>query len=185
MQRIPALDIANAPAASQDLLNAVKKKIGMAPNLYKTLAHSPAALQFALGQSEALAGGSLPTALREQIALVTAGVNECDYCASAHTLMGKGAGLAAGEMAHNLRGRSDNGKTQAALSFAAAVVKDQGRVSDAQLQAVRDAGYSEADVVEIVANVVANIFTNYFNHVAGTVIDFPVVVSRAPAPVQA
>jgi uncharacterized peroxidase-related enzyme len=185
MPRILALDITNAPVASQDLLNAVKKKIGMAPNLYKTLAHSPAALQFALGQNEALAGGSLSAALREQIALVTAGVNECDYCASAHTLLGKGAGLLAGEMAANLRGRSDNSKTQAALSFAAAVVTERGRVSDSQLQAVRAAGYGDAEVAEIVANVVANIFTNYFNHVAGTAIDFPVVLTKAPESAQA
>jgi uncharacterized peroxidase-related enzyme len=182
MQRIPALDIANAPAASQDMLQAVKKKLGMAPNIFKTLAHSPAALQFALGQSEALASGSLSPALREQIALVTAGANECDYCASAHTLMGKNAGVSADEMARNLSGHSGNAKTQAALTFASVIVKERGQVSDAQLQAVRSAGYGDAEVVEIIANVAANVFTNYFNHIAGTVIDFPVVKSAQPVP---
>jgi uncharacterized peroxidase-related enzyme len=181
MPRITALAIADAPVASQDMLAAVKKKIGMVPNLYKTIAHSPAALQFALGHGEALAGGSLPAALREQIALVTAGANECDYCASAHTLMGKGAGLAADEMAKNLRGSSTSTHTQAALDFAMAIVKNRGRVSDVQLKAVRAAGYDEAQIVEIIANVVANIFTNYFNNVADTDIDFPVVRSAAVA----
>jgi uncharacterized peroxidase-related enzyme len=160
MQRIPALTTATAPAASKPMLEAVQKKLGMVPNLLKTFAHSPAVLQYYLAGSEALSASALPAALREQIALVTAGENECDYCASAHTLMGKGAGLDSAEMAGNLRGRSDNAKTQAALAFAAAIVSERGRISDAQLQAVRAAGYAEAEVVEIVAVVVANIFTN-------------------------
>lgn len=157
------------------MLEAVHKKLGMIPNLIKTFAHSPAVLKYYLAGGEALGDGALPTALREQIALVTAGANGCDYCASAHTLVGKAAGLTAAEMADNLRGQSGNVKAQAALDFAVAVVAARGRVSDAQLQAVRAAGYADAEVVEIVANVVSNIFTNYFNHVAGTVIDFPVV----------
>jgi uncharacterized peroxidase-related enzyme len=132
-------------------------------------------LQFYLQQGEALAGGSLPAQLREQIALVTAGSNGCDYCASAHTLMGKGAGLAADEMAKNLQGRSGDAKTQAALDFAKAIVQSRGQVTDVQIQAVRSAGYSEADVVEIVAHVATNLFTNYFNLIAGTVVDFPPV----------
>ena len=181
MQRIPALTTATAPALSQPMLEAVGKKLGMVPNLFKTFAHSPAVLQYYLAGSEALGNGVLSGALREQIALVTAGANECDYCASAHTLMGKGAGLAAGEMNNNLRGQSSNIKTQAALDFAKAIVNSRGQVSDAQLQAVRAAGYGDAEVVEIVAVVAANIFTNYFNHIAGTVIDFPIVRSTAQA----
>jgi uncharacterized peroxidase-related enzyme len=183
MQRIPALTIAAAPTLSQPMLQAVKSKLGMVPNLFKTFAHSPAVLQYYLAGSEALATGILSPALREQIALATAGANECDYCASAHTLMGKGTGLGASEMSKNLRGGSDNAKTQAALEFAAAIVNDRGQLSDAQLQAVRTAGYDDAEVVEIVANVATSLFTNYFNHIAATVIDFPVV--RATADVAA
>ena len=175
MQRILALDPSTAPAASKDLLNAIQKKLGMVPNLFKTLAHSPAVLQSYVRQSEALAGGSLSPALREQIALVTAGTNGCDYCASAHTLMGKGAGLKQEEMANNLRGSADNAKTQAALDFAKAIVLNRGHVTDDEIKAVRGAGYSEAELVEIIAHVSANLFTNYFNHIAKTVIDFPFV----------
>jgi uncharacterized peroxidase-related enzyme len=181
MPRIAALSLATAPSLSRPLLEAVQKKLGMVPNLLKTFAHSPAVLNYYLCGSEALAGSALSAALREQLALVTAGANACDYCASAHTLMGKGTGLAADEMADNLRGRSDDRKTKAALDFATAIVQERGRVSDAQLQAVRAAGYDDAEVVEIVAVVAANIFTNYFNHVAGTVIDFPVVEAAATA----
>jgi uncharacterized peroxidase-related enzyme len=184
MTRIQVLDVSAASASAQPMLEAVKKKLGMVPNLFKTFAHSPAVLQYYLSGSEALAGGALSAALREQIALVTAGANTCDYCASAHTLMGKGAGLAATEMASNLQGRASDTKTQTALNFSAAIVQERGRVSDADLQAVRAAGFSEAEVVEIVANVAANIFTNYFNHVADTAVDFP-LVSTKPMPLAA
>jgi uncharacterized peroxidase-related enzyme len=175
MQRINALDVSAAPADSKILLDAVHKKLGMVPNLFKTFAHSPAVLNFYLKQGEALATGVLPAALREQIALVTAGTNQCDYCASAHTLMSKGAGVDATEATANLQGHSSNAKTQAALTFAKTIVDHQGRVTANQLQAVRTAGFGDAEIVEIIAHVSMNIFTNYFNHIAETVIDFPLV----------
>jgi len=179
MQRIHALDPAAAPAASRPLLAAVQKKLGATPNLFTTLAHSAAGLQFYLHQSESLASGSLPAKLREQIALATAGVNGCDYCASAHALLGKGVGVSAEEAAKNLRGVASDGRVQAALAFTRAVIDKRGRVSDEQLKTVRDAGYSDAEIVEIVAHVAMNIFTNYFNHVAGTEVDFPFLSAAA------
>ena len=175
MQRISALETSNTPAASQAMLDAVKAKIGMVPNLFKTIAHSPAALQFYLQQSEALAGGVLSAPLREQLALTSAGENLCDYCASAHTLMGKGAGVKEQELSENLRGRSNDAKTQAALNFAKAIIVNRGQISDKQIDAVRSAGFSDAELVEIIAHVGLNIFTNYFNLVARTVVDFPLV----------
>ncbi|HWJ17257.1 MAG TPA: peroxidase-related enzyme [Geobacterales bacterium] len=173
MQRINALTPSTAPAAAKTLLDAAHKKIGMLPNLYATLAHSPAALQAYLQQTEALTAGVLAPALREQLALVTAGVNGCDYCASAHTLLGKRAGLPAGEAASNLKGQSADTKTQAALDFASAILSSRGHVSDAQLQHVRAAGFNDAQIVEIVAHLAMNTFTNYLNNIAKTVIDFP------------
>ena len=175
MQRILALTLTAAPAASRTLLEATQRKIGMVPNLFSTIAHSPAALAGHLHQSDALAGGVLTPVLREQLALVTAGENGCDYCASAHTLMGKGAGLTSAEAARNLQGHADNAKTQAALSFAKAILASRGQISDSQLAAVRSAGYSDAEVVEIVAHVGMNVFTNYFNNLARTTVDFPLV----------
>jgi uncharacterized peroxidase-related enzyme len=157
----------------------VQKKLGVTPNLFKTLAHSPAALGFYLQQSQALASGVLSPALREQIALATAGVNACDYCASAHTLLGKGVGVTAGEAAKNLHGVATDARVDAALKFARAIVEKRGNVSDTQLSNIRAAGYDDAELVEIVAHVAMNIFTNYFNHVAGTEVDFPLVRAAA------
>lgn len=179
MQRIRALELSSAPAESRPLLDAVQKKLSVTPNLFKTLAHSPAGLQAYLQQSQALSSGALTAKLREQIALATAGANDCDYCASAHTLIGKGVGVSVDEAGNNLRGVASDERAQAALSFARAVIDTRGHVSDAQLKTVRDAGYGDAEIVEIVANVAMNIFTNYFNDVAGTEVDFPFVRAAA------
>jgi len=180
MSRIPALDPVQATGKNAQLFPAVKAKIGMVPNLMRTLGQSPAALEAYLGFSGTLATGVLPAKLREQLALVVAETNACDYCLSAHSLMGKGAGLTADTIVEARRGQAADPKTDAILKFAAAVVEARGQVSDERLAAVRAAGASDAEIIEVVAHVALNILTNYTNNVARTVVDFPKV---APLPV--
>ena len=162
------------------MLDAVTKKNGRIPNLLQTLAHSPAALKFYLSQTEALAGGLLDIKLREKIALTAAGVNSCDYCASAHTLIGRSRGIDSDELASNLMGASKDTKTKAALDFTREMLNKRGKVADASLSELRNVGFMEAEIVEIIAHIGLNIFTNYFNHVAKTAIDFPFVSSSHP-----
>ncbi|MFI4873863.1 MAG: carboxymuconolactone decarboxylase family protein, partial [Blastopirellula sp. JB062] len=126
-----------------------------------------------LGFSQSLSSGRLPARLREKIALVVGETNHCDYCLAAHTLLGKGAGLSADDTLDARRGRSSDEQEQAALQFAQTIVNERGWVSDDAVLAVRQAGYDDGQIAEIVANVALNLFTNYFNHVAGTEIDFP------------
>ena len=175
MQRINRIDETRAPAEATELLAAVKSQMGLVPNILATMARSPATLGGYLKLSGAVAGGKLPGKLREQIALAVAGANSCDYCASAHTAIANGLGVDSDEASRNLRGRATDPRSEAALRFAVRVVETRGNVSDEDLAEVRSAGYSDEEVVEILANTVLNLFTNYFNHVAGTEIDFPVV----------
>jgi len=163
----------NPSPEAQKQLDNLKAKLGKVPNIFQTFAHSPAVLDFYLAQSQALSKTSLTPALREQIALTVAGANTCDYCASAHTVMAKGQGVAENEVKSNLSAKSSDSKTQAALEFAAKIVKNRAKVSDSDVDMVKKAGFTEAEVLEIVAVVAANIFTNYFNHVVDTDIDFP------------
>jgi len=182
MQRIPQLDPADAPQDVAATLAAVKAKLGVVPNIFKTMAQAPAVLNGYLAISGALGAGKLPAALREQIALVTAGVNACDYCASAHSALGKMAGLRSEEIARNLAGEASDTKVRAAITFAKKLVVDRGVVGDADIAAVKAAGYSDEEVLEILGHVAINLFTNYFNHLADTDIDFPVVeTARAAA----
>lgn len=182
MTRIKPVEPSKAQGKSRELLKAVKKQMGTVPNIFKGFAHSPAALEFYLSQSKALAEGVLNPKLREQIAVAMAGINQCDYCASAHTFLGKKAGVSESELAANLDGRSGDEKTEAALRFAKAIAETRGRLDDEDLQHVRDAGFSEAEIVEIIAHVSMNLFTNYFNNIAHTEVDFPRVnTTRRPS----
>jgi uncharacterized peroxidase-related enzyme len=149
------------------------------PNLIATMASSPAVARAYLGFAQALAGGTLPRRLREQIALVVGEANACSYCVAAHTALGRRAGLTEAETKEARRASSQDGKERAALVFARKVVQDRGVVADADVERLRRAGYTEGEIGEIVANVALSIFTNYFNHVVGTEVDFPAAPSLA------
>jgi uncharacterized peroxidase-related enzyme len=181
MPRLPTpASIEQAPAAAQPLLQAVKQQLGVVPNLFRLVATSPAALEGYLGLNGALAKGALEAPTRERIALAVAEVNGCDYCLSAHAYLGKNlAKLSDTEIAANRNGGSADAKADAAVRFAVKLVNARGHVSDSDLQAVRAAGYSDAQVIEIVLHVALNTLTNYVNEVAKTDIDFPVVTAKA------
>lgn len=173
MPRIAPLDPSDAQPAAQSMLENVNKALGVTPNMMKTLAHSPAALEAYLGFGQALGKGSLGGKLSEQIALAVAGANACGYCASAHTILGSKQGVSEDEARRNLEGESSDPKTQAALDFARTLVIKRGWATDADVKNVRDAGFSDGEVAEIIAHVALNTYTNYFNHVADPEIDFP------------
>lgn len=181
MARINPLDPANASAEVKATLDAVKTKLGSVPNLFLTFAVAPSVLNGYLALSGAAEAGALPARVREQIALVAAGANTCDYCASAHEVLGKMAGLSPEDIARAYKADAADAKARAALQFARRIIDLRGKVTDGDLQAVKSAGYTDGEVLEIVSNVALNIFTNYFNHVAGTEIDFPAVNSAAKA----
>jgi uncharacterized peroxidase-related enzyme len=174
--------VAASPAASQPLLNAVKAQLGSVPNLFRVVGSSPAALEGYLSLNAALGKGLLDAATRERIALAVAEFNGCSYCLSAHSFLGKNmARLADAEIAANRDGHSSDARAEAALRFALKVVEARGHVSDIDLEDVRLAGYTDAEIVEIVLHVALNTLTNYINEVARTAIDFPAVTARRAA----
>jgi uncharacterized peroxidase-related enzyme len=175
MTRIQPINYEQSTGKAKELLDAVKAKLGITPNMMKTMAQSPAVLEAYLNFSGALGGGNLSARMREQIALISAEINGCGYCASAHTAIGKMVGLDEDSILAARNGNAADAKTDAALKFARDVIVKRGEVSDADLHAVKDAGFSDGEVGEIVANVALNIFTNYFNEIARTDIDFPKV----------
>jgi uncharacterized peroxidase-related enzyme len=183
MSRIPTpAAIADAPEKSRPLLEAVNKQLGVVPNMFRLIATSPQALEGYLAMSGALGHGALPAATRERIALAVAEVNGCDYCLSAHTYLGKNlAKLDDAEITANRSGASNDPKADAAVRFAAQVAKTRGHVSDTDIAAVKLAGYTDAQAIEIVQHVALNTWTNYFNEVFKTEIDFPVITARQAA----
>jgi uncharacterized peroxidase-related enzyme len=183
MSRIAApATIEASPAASQPLLEGVKKSLGSVPNLFRTVGVSPAALQGYLGLNGALAKGRLNAATRERIAIAVAEINDCSYCLSAHSYIAKNlVKLDDREIAASRDAGSADPKVAAALRFAARVVNARGHVSDTDVAEVRAAGYDDAEVMEIVAHVALNTLTNYVNEIAKTDIDFPLVTAKRDA----
>lgn len=175
MSRIEMIDPNTAQGKVKELLEEIKKKSGRVPNILKTMAHSPVALQAYLGLSGAFAVAKLPPKVREQIGLAVGEDNQCGYCVAAHSAIGKHAGLTPEEIEEGRRARSRDPKTNAILVFAKKLSANRGNVTDPELAEVRKAGCSEEEILEIITAVALNLFTNYVNHVADTAIDFPKV----------
>lgn len=173
MPRIKPVDPSTATERTKEVLDQAQKKFGMVPNVIRGLANSPAAAQAYLNLGDALSHGLLSAKVREQIALVVAQSNGCQYCLSAHSAVGKMLGLQEEELAHSREARSSDPKTQAILRLARMLVEHRGNVHDTDLLQIRSARVTDGEIAEVVANVAQNMLTNYFNHVAETEIDFP------------
>ena len=178
MARIEPINPKDTTGKAKDLLDGVQVKFGKAPNIFKTMANSPAALEGFLRLHGALAGGVLSESFQEQVALCISEINDCNYCLAAHTAIGKGVGLSQEETIASRQGISTDSKTQVGLEFVRRIVSSQGWVSDDEYNAVTKAGYNSEEIIEIVALVAKSIFANYFNHIAGTAIDFPAAGTR-------
>jgi uncharacterized peroxidase-related enzyme len=170
MARIPALSIGQAPASAQTSLHAVEKAMGFLPNMFKTLAHSPAAVGAYLQAQQQLAKGELRAPEREIVALAVSQVSECEYCLAAHSLFAGKAGLSEDEIR-----AARNGEGSAIAQLASRIAQKRGRVSDADLAAARAGGLTDSKIVEIVAVAAQLTFTNYLNNLAATDVDFPAV----------
>ncbi|RSF00297.1 carboxymuconolactone decarboxylase family protein [Achromobacter aegrifaciens] len=181
MSRVPLIDASSASADRKALLTQIHGAFGATPNMFKAVANSPAALQSMWGAFGALGGGVIPAKLGEQIAVAVADRNACEYCLAAHTALGRKAGASAEEMAAAQGGDAAAPKTAAALRFALKLVEARGQVGEADVQAVRAAGYSDQEIVEILAHVALNLFTNYVNVAFAVPVDFPAVKLRRAA----
>jgi uncharacterized peroxidase-related enzyme len=180
MSRIAIPTVADAPAASQPILEAVHKQLSFVPNLFRLLALSPAALAAVTGLNAALST-TLDPRTRERIALAVSQVNGCRYCLSAYSYIAEHFHkFTPEEIAHNRRGGSADPKADAMVRFAQHVTETRGKVSDADLAAIRTAGVTDAQIVEIVTVAVYYTLTNFINNVAETDIDFPVVGAEMP-----
>ncbi|MEO5926647.1 MAG: carboxymuconolactone decarboxylase family protein [Bryobacteraceae bacterium] len=173
MQRITAVNPAEATGKTKQLLDGVQTKMGMTPNMMRTMAAAPTVLDGYLHFAGALGTGHLDAKFRQEIALAVGQANSCEYCLSAHTAIGKMVGLNAEELASGREAHSKDAKRNAGLQFVQALVLQRGVVSDQAIADVKAAGFNEGDIAEIVANVALNVFTNYFNLVARTEVDFP------------
>ena len=175
MARIQPVNRNEASDQLAQTFDGLKAKIGVVPNSFATFAQSPAVLNAYLAFSQALTHGILNSKQREVVALAVGQANSCQYCVSAHTLLGKGAGLTPDEIKAARLGVSDDQLNDALAKLAIKVVNQRGVLSDADLNEARSKGVGDPLIVEVIAHVALNTLTNYTNHIAATDIDFPVV----------
>lgn len=175
MTRLKALNPDEATGKSKELFNAIQGKLGIVPNMMRTMGNSPALLEGYLNFSGALSHGALGAKIGELLALAISENNSCDYCVSAHSYIGEKLVHIDADVIQSARNaKSADIKTDAALKFATTLVAKKGLVSDNDVDAVKAAGFTDGEVGEIVGHVALNILTNYFNNTANTHIDFPV-----------
>lgn len=175
MTRVRTIDPETATGDAKTLLEAVQAQLGVTPNFIRVLANSPRALEGFLGLYGALGKFTLDKPMQERIALAVAEGNSCQYCVSAHTAIGRGAGLSNDEMTLNRRGSSADAKGAAVVAFAKVLNDNLGEITNAEFEAVRKAGLSDAGVVEVIAVIALNIFTNILGKAVRVDIDFPKV----------
>ncbi|MBP1207812.1 putative peroxidase-related enzyme [Duganella sp. 1411] len=173
MSRIAIIDNSNANAEQQALLDAIQGQLGMVPNFLKVFANSPVALRAFLGLHGVAGAGSLDPQTRERIALALAQQNACEYCVSAHTAIGRKSGLTADEISAARSGTSEDAQAAVAVKFATSLMEKKGEVSAVELAQLRNAGFSDSDIVEIITHVGMNFLTNILGKASNVEIDFP------------
>ncbi|MCG6188329.1 carboxymuconolactone decarboxylase family protein [Maribellus maritimus] len=174
MQRIEALNPTTTTGKSKELFEGIEARLGMVPNMMRTMGNSPAVLGAYLNFSEQLGKSTIGSRLGELIAISVANANGCEYCNAAHSFIGeKLVGIDKKTLELAKEGKSADPKTEAALRFSRKLVAAKGRVSNDDINEVKNAGYSDAAVTEIIAHTALNIFTNYFNNAIEVEVDFP------------
>lgn len=173
MSRVVSVASEKAPSKVKEFYEAIQKKLGRIPNIFLNMGNSPAVLEGYLNFNEAISHTSLSPKLREQIALTVGQANNCHYCLSAHTTIAKGSGLKEEEIIQARQGHAQDSKTQAILKFVKQVVDLKGHLKNTDIAALKAAGVTDTELVEIIMVISINIFTNYFNHITDPKIDFP------------
>ncbi len=173
MARVQVVNPQTATGETRALLDAVQSQLGITPNFIRVLANSPKALEGFLGLYGALGAAQVDKPTQERIALAIAEGNGCQYCVSAHTAIGRHAGLSNEEMALNRRGSSSDAKAAAIVAFAKALNENLGEITTAEFDAARNAGLTDGEIVEVISVVALNIFTNILGKATRVEIDFP------------
>ncbi len=173
MQQISSVQPETAQGATRELFQTVQQAFGMIPNATKVMGHSPAVLESFLVFSQAMGKAQIGPKLHTQIKLAVSESNDCLYCTSILSAVGPSVGLTPTEILQSRARSAEENRTKAALNFAYAVLENHGKIDPEDLQSVRDAGFTDAELVEIIASVVLGCFTNFLNNVIDTTLDFP------------
>jgi uncharacterized peroxidase-related enzyme len=175
MPRLNVVSPEQANGPVKQIYDDVTAKMGKVVNIFQGMANSPAALKAYLSMSAALAEGELSPEDREVVYLAVSESNGCHYCVSAHSMLARRIGLSEDETLAARQFQSPNEQRAALLEFVRKVIATRGFVKDEDLEAVRQAGYSDGQIAESIGYIGLATFSNLFNHVHDTTVDFPPV----------
>jgi uncharacterized peroxidase-related enzyme len=172
MTDFPIHTFETAPEASRPFIDGAKKAFGLVPNLIGEFAESPAVVEGYLALAAAYQKSSL-TPLEREVVLIAASVeNSCHYCVAAHTTVTQGQKLDQAVIGQvRAGGPIADPKLEALRSFATKLVRERGWASDADVQEFLRAGYSRANVLEVILGIGLKTISNYTNHIAETPLD--------------
>jgi len=179
MQTLRPVDPSTLSGEASTLFAAFQQRLNRIPNMIRLMANSPAILDAYLRFNEAFARTKLAPKLRGLITAAVSAVNGCDYTLSVAFAIGRQEGLSDDELTAAQFGRAAEPRTEAALRFATEVVRNRGHAPCSEVERLREAGFDDQEIVEIIALIALNIFRNYFNLVAGTEVDFPLVTANS------
>ena len=171
--RLNSIEPEEATGKTAALYGQVKSSMNMVPNLFKGLANSPQVLEAYLTLDKLISAGSLTPVEQQVVRMVASVHNGCSYCVSAHTLGLKATGLSDEEVLDIRRSKSTDSKIQELIVFTQEVIATKGFVSDDDLSAFRDAGYTDANIADTMLIITQKTLSNYFNHIHETVLDLP------------
>lgn len=175
MQVLKAVDPNTATGKTKELFGITEKALKRVPSMIQVMGNSPAILNAYLLFNKAFEETKMTLKLRGLITTTVSEINGCDYTLSIAFALGRREGLTEEELTAAQRGEASDPKAAAAPALAAKTVRERGRVSGSDMEELRSVGFSDEEIVEIIALVALNIFRNYFNLIAGTEIDFPLV----------
>lgn len=176
MTHFPLIEPETASGKAAELLTQVQKSLGSTPNMTKAMANSPTLLKTYLALFSAVGTGTLPAAVRQRLAIATAQLNGCEYCLSSHTYIGANiTKIDASELENARKGESADPHVAALLKLSNTIAESGGDVADTEIAAAREAGVTDEEIGELMANLALNILTNYFNIMARVDNDWPVV----------
>ncbi|WP_155901469.1 carboxymuconolactone decarboxylase family protein [Mycolicibacterium sp. CBMA 226] len=176
MTHFTPIEPAAATGKAAELLTQVQKTLGSTPNMTKAMANSPTLLKSYLALFSAVGAGALPAAVRARLAIATAQLNGCEYCLSSHTYIGANiTKVDAAELESARKGDSSDPHVDALLKLSNTIAQNAGDIDEADITAALQAGVTEDEIGEIVANLALNTMTNYFNVMARVDNDWPVI----------
>jgi uncharacterized peroxidase-related enzyme len=177
MSRLSVPNLESDSGPSGQIYAQIKKAIGSVPKTFAAIAaHGPAALKSVLAADAVLATGTLAKRDQEVIKLVISAAGGCDYCVAAHNYLAQLAGAKPDVLKQIREGQpTGDARRDALVRFVRKLAQSSGTVSDADFAAIKSAGYSDAQLVEISLAFATTVFTNVFNRINDTEIDFPAV----------